>query len=79
MNNHIFDEQTDVAEQTDIETLYVCLKCNICLCEMCKYDLIFSFYKDWKYDDYIYNRKLIKENSFCSMSDDEYLIKNIIE
>lgn len=79
MNKHKFIDQSDPSYQN---REYNCLKCNKCVCPWCHIALI-MIRSLWMNSideiDVLYNRKLIGANDSCSLSDDEYMIKNIIE
>jgi hypothetical protein len=87
MNKHKFhDEKNQLFENGLGE--YYCFKCDDCVCIFCQdknhLSYIWKNYEDDLNKDLINenidkNRDLINEHIECKLTDDEYLIKHIIE
>jgi len=77
--------------ENKLYNVYFCLKCDMCFCYECLTNKVYkhSFQKQFIYDNWIFglrdnilntrNAEIINSCSPCYLSDDEYIIKNIIE
>lgn len=77
MNKHKFESD---------ESFY-CVKCEECVCISCVYDSISHKYINWQNpkgstftaNEMANNHSIINKNNPCILSDDEWIIKQIIE
>lgn len=82
MNKHLFNKNSNIEYD-----YHYCFKCNMCFCYYClnnnKYQNSFNVkkvYDNWFINDkFEQNLKFINSLTPCILSDDEFLIKNIIE